>query len=76
MRGWESEELMTDLRRVLVGVAGDLLAGLVLDPAQQDLVAADRVQPHAVVDLVWLEAVPATEGRAVSQRRPRSPARC
>ena len=46
---------------MLVGVALDLLAGLVLHAAEQDLVAADRVQAHAVDELEGLDAVPRAE---------------
>ena len=47
----------------LVAVQRHLLAGVVRDPAQQHLVAADRVQADARVDLVAVDAVPGAKRR-------------
>src|SRR4051812_39778512 len=64
-----------ELLRVLVGVALALLARLVPPPAQQDLVAADGVQPHAIDELEGLAAVPGPERGRLRHPRPRSPRR-
>jgi hypothetical protein len=64
-----------ELLGVLVGVALDLLAGLVLHATEQDLVAADRVQAHAVDELERRHAVPGAKARALRHRHPRRPAR-
>src|SRR5207253_9219118 len=50
-----------DLLRVLVLVPGHFLPRLVPDAAEQHLLAADRVDPHAVDELVGVAAVPGAE---------------
>ena len=55
---------------MLVGVARDLLAGLVLHAAEQDLVAADGVQAHAVDELERRDAVPGAEAASAQASTP------
>ena len=78
-----------ELLGVLVRVARDLLARLVDDPAQQDLVAADGVQSHAVDELEGrrrrsrcekpsgsgIDAPVRLAAVGAERRRPRSPRR-
>ncbi len=58
-----------DLLRVLVRVQRHLLAGRVGGAAQAHLLAADRVQVHAVAEFVRRHVVPGAE-RAVSHQMP------
>src|SRR5437868_4663494 len=50
-----------DLLRVLVLVPGHFLPRLIPDAAEQHLLAADRVNPHAVDELVRVAPVPGAE---------------
>ena len=51
---------------------GTCLPGSYCDPAQQDLVAADGVQAHAVDELERLDAVPGAEAASLRHGRPSS----